>query len=264
MCGRLNVTDDPLTQLLMDAFGITAVVETNHNLAPTQSLLVVRATPAGEYDSAVMRWWLTPSWSKTVNTKYSLFNAKSETLAEKRSFALPFRTRRCLVPVTGYYEWQTQQRQKLPFYVRSTDNQGLLLAGLWDSWSDPASGETIESCTIVTAAAHENLQPLHHRQPVFLSSEEAKAWLEPDADPDQLIPLFASHLPVPLAIDPVSTYVNNARQKDARAFTPIGDSFYVSGEQASDTLAQLLVEQTKQRRETRPFKAVNRDFFEDN
>lgn len=236
MCGRLNVTADPLAALLMEAFGIVAVPATNHNLAPTEPLLVVRATPAGEYDAAVMRWWLTPSWSKEVNTRYAMFNAKSETLREKRSFAKPFRTQRCLVPVTGYYEWQTRQREKLPYYVRAADDQGLLLAGLWDRWHNSETGESVESCTIVTTAAHDDLRPLHHRQPVFLSGEEALAWLEPDSDPDSLMPLFAPHLPVPLVIDPVSTYVNNARQKEARATAPIAPTLPVD-KRLNDLLA---------------------------
>lgn len=236
MCGRLNVTADPLAALLMEAFGLSAVPATNHNLAPTEPLLVVRASPAGNYDSAVMRWWLTPSWSKEMSSRYATFNAKSETLAQKRSFAVPFRTQRCLVPVTGYYEWQTRQREKLPYYVRAAAGDGLLLAGLWDCWVNPENGERIESCTIVTTAAHENLRPLHHRQPVFLTGEEAKAWLEPSADPDSLMPLFAPNLPVPLVLDPVSSYVNNARQKEARACTPIAQTLLVN-ERLADALA---------------------------
>ena len=255
MCGRLNVTADPLAALLMEAFSIAATPETNHNLAPSEPLLVVRAAPAGNYESRVMRWWLTPSWSKELNTRYAMFNARSETLAQKRAFAKPFRSQRCLVPVTGYYEWQTRQREKLPFYVRAAQDQGLMLAGLWDSWTNPATGERIDSCTIVTSAAHDDLRALHHRQPVFLSSAQAKAWLEPDVDPASLMPLFAPHLPVPLALDPVSSYVNNARQKSSRALVPIAPTLPVDRH-----LADLLASEDGRTRSQVP---QHGDFFED-
>jgi len=175
-----------------------------------------------------------------MSTRYAMFNARSETLAQKRAYAKPFRSQRCVVGVTGYYEWQTRQREKLPFYVRAAQNQGLLLAGLWDSWTNPATGQCVESCTIVTSAAHDNLRALHHRQPVLLTRAEARVWLAPDADPATLMPLFAPHLPVPLALDPVSSYVNNARQKQARAFTPIAPTLPVD-----EHLTDLLVGESR-------------------
>lgn len=263
MCGRLNVTADPLTQLLMEAFGIAATPAENHNLAPTEALLVIRdaesvqraqdsrraakeedrtlpGSSTGSHisssDGAMrvdeLRWWLTPSWSAGPSTKYAMFNAKSESLLEKRSFARPFKSQRCVIPVTGYYEWQKGQREKLPFYVHGYNTAagagtGLLLAGLWDCWTDRATGEVVESCSIVTAAASAEIAFLHHRQPVFLAPEEAYAWLDHRADVVDLGILLQPHLAGSLQIDPVSTYVNNARHKDERCTQPIADSLYV-------------------------------------
>ena len=229
MCGRLNVTADPLTQLLMDAFGISAVPDTNHNLAPTEPLMVVRpGDQTSAYRANTLRWWLTPSWSNGPSTRYAMFNAKSETLLEKRSFARPFRSQRCVVPITGYYEWKRGERAKLPYYISGAQHTGLLLAGLWDSYRDKDTGEVLESCAVVTAAAHQSLSEVHHRQPVFLSPDEARRWLDHDLPVADLGELMFPRLAMPLQIDPVSTHVNNARHKDSRCFQPIADGTQVA------------------------------------
>lgn len=245
MCGRLNVTADPLTQLLMDAFGITAEPRTNHNLAPTEDLLVVR--PALDekkgYRADELRWWLTPSWSNGPSTRYAMFNAKSETLSEKRSFAKPFRSQRCVVPVSGYYEWKRGERTKLPFHISTAETGnhmgGLLLAGLWDSYFDSSTNATLESCAIVTAAAHEDLAYVHHRQPVFLSTAEAHRWLDHSLEVADLGELMTPHLPTPLQVDPVSTHVNNARNKDSRCMQPVANGVQLTNAGQSQDLFDL-------------------------
>jgi len=245
MCGRLNVTADPLTQLLMDAFGITATPNTNHNLAPTEDLLVVRPALDKQpgYRADELRWWLTPSWSKGPSTRYAMFNAKSETLSEKRSFAKPFRSQRCVVPITGYYEWKRGERAKLPFHISAAETGehvgGLLLAGLWDTYSDTSTGSTLESCAIVTAAAHEDLADVHHRQPAFLSPAEALRWLDHSLAVADLGELMTPHLPMPLQVDPVSTHVNNARNKDSRCMQPVADGFALANTRQSQDLFDL-------------------------
>lgn len=241
MCGRLNVTSDPLTQLLMEAFGIDASVSTNHNLAPTEALTVVRPEPLETngsplYRANELRWWLTPSWSTGPSTRYAMFNAKSETLHEKRSFARPFRSQRCVVPITGYYEWKKGERAKLPFYVSAEQNQGLLLAGLWDSYVDQETGDLLESCAIVTAVAHSSLADLHHRQPVFLSIAEAHCWLDHSLAVAQLGELMTPHLATPLQVEPVSTHVNNARNKDSRCMQAIAQGFLLEEEKFTQDL----------------------------
>ena len=240
----------------MDAFGIAAQPVTNHNLAPTEPLLVIRPTQtsvlttpetAGAsthavYEADELRWWLTPSWSGGPSTKYAMFNAKSETLLEKRSFARPFRSQRCVVPVTGYYEWKRGSREKLPFYVHAADDRGLLLAGLWDSWTDKATGEVIESCSIVTAAAAEPLEVLHHRQPVFLSHAEALAWLDHSSGVEELGLLMTPHLPNALQLESVSTHVNNARNKDERCVQPIAEPLLIDDSETNPELSAGLVD----------------------
>jgi putative SOS response-associated peptidase YedK len=202
MCGRLNVSSGPLTLLFMDMVSQPYPEADRYNVAPTDQVAVLRHGD-GALEVASMRWWLTPFWSKEVSTRYSMFNAKAETVATSRAFKEPFARRRCLVPVCGFYEWARQGGQKLPYYIRPQADDGLLLAGLWDRWRGP--DRTVESFTIVTAAAHPDLSFVHQRQPVMLSRAEAHQWVDPRAEPGALqASLLVPRLPVPLCVVPVS------------------------------------------------------------
>lgn len=228
MCGRFNVTSDPLSQLLMDLVGLRYSGESNLNLAPTETVQVLRVGADGEPQLVPMRWWLTPFWAKALTTKYAMFNAKSETAHKSPAFKEPFRKRRCVVPISGFYEWARTNKQKVPYFLHAQSEPGLLLAGLWDSWRNPDTREELLSFTILTTQAHENLNFVHHRQPVMLSMDQARAWLDMEIPTQDLQDYFASHLPVPLAVVPVSSHVNNARNKDERCVQPIGASTAVS------------------------------------
>lgn len=228
MCGRFNVTSDPLSQLLMELVGLPHPGPEDLNLAPTQSCAVLRMDSAGEPELAEMRWWLTPYWTKEPSTKYSMFNAKSETAAKSPAFREPYRKRRCVVPISGFYEWakhsQDGKVSKVPYYIKPSATDGLLLAGLWDRWKNPESDEVLESFTVLTTQAHPAMNFVHHRQPVMLSPEDALAWLDPTKATEDMQEFFSSLLPMELDAIPVSTHVNNARNKDQRVIAPVGDT----------------------------------------
>jgi putative SOS response-associated peptidase YedK len=175
-----------------------------------------------------MRWWLTPFWAKEVSTKYSMFNAKSETAAKSPAFKEPYRKRRCVVPISGFYEWCRENNQKVPYYISAEDDNALLLAGLWDKWRNRESGDALYSFTILTTDAHESMRFVHHRQPVMLSLDEAKLWLDTTVATDELEYLFAQRLPMSLEALPVSTHVNNARNKDARVVQAMGNGVHIA------------------------------------
>jgi putative SOS response-associated peptidase YedK len=221
MCGRLNVSSGPLTLLFMDMVSQPYPGSDSHNVAPTEDVTVLRATQDGELRAAPLRWWLTPYWSKQPSTQYSMFNAKSETLATSRAFAEPFARRRCLVPIAGFYEWTRVADRKLPYYIRPHADDGLLLAGIWDRWRGAEA--VIESFAIVTTDAHASLAFVHNRQPVLLSRKDAWRWVDRSADTTMLArELLAPRVPVALSVVPVSTYVNNARNEGARCIEPVG------------------------------------------
>ncbi len=221
MCGRFNVTSDPVGQLILEITGRGEFVEPRFNIAPTEDIPVMVVTGEGEWDVRDMRWWLVPYWSDGPSTKYAMFNAKSETLEKSRAFKDPFARRRCVIPVSGYYEWRKEGNQKVPFYMTPEDGSAFAFAGLWDRWK--RDDQVIESCTIITTAATESMAPIHNRMPVQLTKEEIAMWVNAKADPETLKQLMLPTLKSPVRVTPVSTYVNNARNKDERCIEPIGD-----------------------------------------
>ena len=134
MCGRLHVCAADVTELLQEFAELIHPGPDNLNAAPTEDIAVLVADADGAVQLRLMRWWLTPSWAQQPSTRYSMFNAKSETAATLPSFREPYKRQRCVVPVSGFYEWARRQGHKQAYFLRSVENTGLLLAGLWDRW----------------------------------------------------------------------------------------------------------------------------------
>ena len=225
MCGRFNIIDDPLTQLLIEITGQNFSIETRFNIAPTEQVPVLLKTEEEDWALRDMRWWLVPYWAKEPTTKYSMFNAKSETLAKSSAFREPFKKRRCIIPASGYYEWKKEGGVKIPYYIVPKGEAGFAFAGLWDRWR--RDDQVIESCTIVTAAAPDSMKGIHHRIPVHLTNHQAKQWVDTDTGAEQLKELLAPSIRFPLSITAMSTYVNNARNKDERCIEPLGETVTV-------------------------------------
>jgi putative SOS response-associated peptidase YedK len=228
VCGRFNVESDPLSKLLLELVRLRHPGPDNHNAAPTESIVVLRLDDLGEPELVPMRWWLTPYWSKQPGSRYAMFNARSENVDKAPAFRESYRERRCVVPVSGFYEWaksdtrSSDGKNKVPYYIRPRDLPGLLLAGVWDRWRNRDTGTVLESFAILTTAAGTALEFVHTRQPVMLSLADGRRWLAPDASDDELKSLLGSVIPVDLDAVPVSSYVNNARNKEARCIEPIG------------------------------------------
>ncbi|WP_225770441.1 SOS response-associated peptidase [Inquilinus sp. Marseille-Q2685] len=214
MCGRFVQKLPP--EELVETFGADGPVPNvpaRYNAAPTQDLAVVRFNPkTGRRAIDLLRWGLVPNGEKDLKGGAKLINARSETLAERRSFAKAFQARRCLVPADGFYEWAPD---RTPHFVRRLDGRPMVFAGLWEGWKDPESGEWTRTFTIVTADAVERLRPIHHRMPVMLEPERWPAWLgEETASPAQLQAMLAPPADLPVEAYPVSTRVNAVRNDD--------------------------------------------------
>ena len=216
MCGRYNVIDDPFLRELMRDLGVDVELPTMVNVAPTETVPVVIETDKGR-ELRYMRWWLTPSWSDGPSTKYSMFNAKSETVASSRAFRGPFRRHRCIVPASSFIEWQTDRYGKQPWLIKPQDG-AFAFAAIWDHWQKDAV--TVESCALITTAAAPGIEPIHNRMPVMLEPHDYADWLDPGAEIDKPERFFKPQLPTDLLLAPLDKSVNNARNKDLVLLQP--------------------------------------------
>jgi putative SOS response-associated peptidase YedK len=165
------------------------------NVAPTDPLPVVRYDAKDRQRSLeVMRWGLVPFWAKDIKVGFANINAKAEGIENKPAFREAFRQRRCLVPVDNLYEWKKVDGGKQPYAIGLKGGGLMALAGLWETWRAPSSGERVRSFAIVTTEPNELYAALHNRMPVVLAPEAWPAWLgEEPAELPQLKTLLAPY-----------------------------------------------------------------------
>lgn len=223
MCGRfaLIASGEEIAELFQ--LSERPLLAPRYNIAPTQPIAAVRLNPHTKQKEAThFHWGLIPSWSKDPAIGNRLINARSETAAEKPSFRAAFKYRRCLVPATGFYEWQKRGTEKQPYFISAADNEPLAIAGLWEHWQG-ADGSEIESCTLLTTAPNELVRPFHNRMPVIIERDDYDTWLDPgDGRLDQLHHLLRPY-DGDLRAYPVSTVVNNPRHDAADCIRPLAD-----------------------------------------
>ena len=229
MCGRFTLRT-PLHRLI-DQFLLAPdpdlSLKPRFNIAPTQTIVAVRQRrERRQRELAPLHWGLIPSWAKDPAIGNRMINARSETVAEKPSFRSAFKHRRCLIVSDGYYEWQKQGSRKQPYFFHQADDQPFAFAGLWECWTDPESGTSRETATILTTEANSLVLPFHHRMPVILETADYERWLDPDlSDQARLQPLLVPRESDSLVVDPVSTLVNSPRNDDPRCLQPPPELF---------------------------------------
>ena len=223
MCGRFVQQMPPIRAAEM--FGVDPVLAAlpnappHYNAAPTQDLMVVRRHPeTGARHLSLLKWGLVPSFAKDTSGAARLINARSETAPEKPSFRAAWRARRrCIVPADGFYEWARAPGRRQPFFIRRADGRPLALAGLWEGWKDPATGQWLRTFTILTTSADAKLRPLHERMPVILPETDIAAFLEAE-DPRDLMRSFPG---ADLDLWPVSDRVNAVRNDGPNLMAPL-------------------------------------------
>lgn len=225
MCGRFAFYSPH--EAVVRLFGVAEAmpVEARYNIAPTQSVAAVRAGQYGARRLAMLYWGLVPSWSKEKAIGARMINARGETLREKPSFRNAYRRRRCLVLADGYYEWQRSGSVKQPYFISFEDGQPFGMAGLWESWRDPAGGEPLESCCIVTTAPAPEVAHVHDRMPVIVPPVSHAEWLDPANEAvERLDRLIAPWRGGGLEARPVSRRVNDARNQGRDLVEPLGST----------------------------------------
>jgi putative SOS response-associated peptidase YedK len=258
MCGRFVSTssaEDVARYFDVDEVSEQALEHRpNHNTAPTTDVFVVYA------DGTTRRldtfhWGLVPRWAKDLRIGNRLINARAESVAEKPAFRAAFARRRCIVPADGFYEWNRPEgaRRKQPWFIHRPDGEPYAFAGLWEQWrgtlptaaggpaggdeaerghgaaGDTAAGDTaaggdevtVRSATIITGPPNERMARLHDRMPVILPASAWATWLAPESTAEELTGLLVPAPPEVIEFHPVSTEVNNVRNKGPGLTEPI-------------------------------------------
>ncbi len=225
MCGRYVVAYDPET--LVSGFSVTRVTPfpRRWNVAPQSEVPVVFETRDGERVAELMRWGLVPHWAKDAAIGHKLNNARADGLFDKPSFRQAARRRRCLLPASGFYEWQATATGKQPWYVCSRDGRPLAMAGLFEAWRAAETAPWLLSCCIVTTEANALMAPIHDRMPVLLEPEQWPHWLSRgEQDPAALQPMLAPCPPERLQAWPVARAVNRGAADGAALIEPLKEA----------------------------------------
>lgn len=207
MCGRFALHAHPDVVRLQ--FGLAAMpdFEPRYNIAPTMQVLIVRGDGA-----ATVRWGLVPHWAKDAKGNPAMgagmHNARAETVAEKPAFRDAYRSRRCLIPASGFYEWKSEFGLRQPYYVHPSGGELFAFAGLWEQWRE------LQTCTVVTTDANARMSALHDRMPVIIERAAHAAWLDGEEGLLRPCPDAA------IAIRRVSRAVNNARNDSPGLIEP--------------------------------------------
>ncbi|MGF1629163.1 MAG: SOS response-associated peptidase [Kiloniellaceae bacterium] len=181
MCGRFTnqITWQELVRLYRIHDQPALNLRPRYNAAPSQDIPIVRPADDGR-EVVLARWGLVPSWAKDAKVGYKMINAKAETVDTTAAYRAAFKSRRCLIPADGFYEWlKLPDGSKQPYRLCLADRQPFAFAGLWES----NKGLEVTSCTIVTTEPNDVAGKIHNRMPVILSPENYEAWLSPETAP---------------------------------------------------------------------------------
>jgi putative SOS response-associated peptidase YedK len=225
VCGRYAASRNP-DDLVVEFEAVRAegqaALPADYNVAPTKDVYVVRQkkerdaegapTGASHRELRAVRWGLVPGWAKDPTVGNRLLNARVESLADKPAFKKAARSRRCLVPADGWYEWarRLDATTKQPYFITPEDGSVLAFAGLWEVWG--RGEDRLYTCTVVTAPAVGALQEIHERMPLVLPRERWADWLDPAReDVEELAQPTPPELVERLELRPVGTAVNNVK-----------------------------------------------------
>ena len=215
MCGRMANTlpPDSVARLFSATPANALPPVPDYNLCPTQSVAVVTADP--DRRLRPMRWGFIPRWYKSPTDGTLLINARSETVADKPAFREAVRARRCLVPVTGFYEWHRTKEARLPWFVQRADRTPLVLAGIWQDWGE----DNVPTFAVVTTAANAAMAPIHDRIPVVIEEADWGLWLGERGHGAAVL----MHPPAEevLSFHRVSTAVNSNRAEGPELIEPV-------------------------------------------
>jgi putative SOS response-associated peptidase YedK len=229
MCGRVRLDNDYSEIKIRLKFAPDAPApnyEADYNKPPTLPMLVAMRSVDGRRIPQMMKWGLIPHWAKDAKLQYSTFNARSEEFTTKPAFKDAWKWgQRCLVVTNGFYEWKkldSKGKVKQAYAVDMASGEEMVMAGLWSKWRDPANGERVLSCTVLTCAPNKAMAEIHNRMPVILGESDWPKWLGEEPTTEQ--ELLALLQPCPdewLKIWPVDNKVGNVRNAGPDLILPL-------------------------------------------
>jgi putative SOS response-associated peptidase YedK len=216
MCGRVIQARAPHEYLLVGGLDVGGGPLSNYprrwNGAPSQEFQVIRQNHAtGQRSLDLLKWGLIPYWVSDPKGGRKPINAKAETVATVPTFREAYRKRRCILPVDGFFEWRATKGGKQPYAIAMKDGAPFGIAGLWENWKDPKSGEWIRTFAVITVPANELVAEIHDRMPAILKPESYERWLGDEPDPRDLLVSFPS---APMRMWPISRRVNKPENDD--------------------------------------------------
>ncbi len=218
MCGRYNFTSTDALQQRFDIDGSLPELAPAYNVAPSMTMpVVVRHSPNS---LQLARWGFLPAWAKDKPGRRELINARDDRLLGSKTFASAFATSRCIVPATGFYEWQKVGSGKAPYHIRRTDQALFGFAGLLFSQRDH-HGEEHPAYVIITTSPNQTMAPIHSRMPAILTPADEDLWLDPDqTDADLLLQLLRPYPDELLEAYPITPAINSPRNNYADLIKP--------------------------------------------
>jgi putative SOS response-associated peptidase YedK len=220
MCGRFTLTVHQFGEVVA-ALGaeidpeLLAYYRPRYNIAPGDSHWILRAKDQRRVFLPA-DWGLINHWSKDASAAFKQINARAETLAQRPAYRDAFASRRCVLPADGFYEWRGPKGQREPLWFHAPDRSLILMAGLYENWTDPDTGELRRTFTIVTTDANELVRPIHDRMPALIAPDRIDEWLS-GSDPSSLLAPAAAKA---LRFDPASPRVNSAKNDDPGLLDP--------------------------------------------
>ncbi|MXS84326.1 SOS response-associated peptidase [Nitrosomonas oligotropha] len=221
MCGRFAL--DYPESILKNWYTVDSFPDLfpRYNIAPLSDILVIRETES-KREATMMRWGLVPKWIKDLKEAHVINNARAETISTKPMFKSVYRKRRCIIPASGFYEWQLLKdgKYKQPNFITAVDECPTSFDGIWEIAT--VDEKTIESCAIITTGCNDLMRPIHDRMPVILPPESFDTWLKPVEFPDDIMSFFLKPYKSELMQAwPVSTAVNKASNQGKQLIDPI-------------------------------------------
>ncbi|HYM77470.1 MAG TPA: SOS response-associated peptidase [Candidatus Dormibacteraeota bacterium] len=223
MCGRYRLSRrKQLVEEYFDTESDEPEWTPRYNIAPSQPVAVIRQNPKEpRRELSLMRWGLIPSWAKDPSVAARMINARSETAGTKPAFRDSFKSRRCLIPADGFYEWQRVGKIKQPYCFEVGNAEMFAFAGIWDRWKDP-SGNWVKTCSILTTTPNAMTAAVHDRMPVILDPDSYDLWLDPGVQDaswaSELLKPYDAQL---MRCYPISTRINHVANDDEECSAPV-------------------------------------------